>query len=205
MPEAETDNPQDAPDAQPPQNAGEASTEAATPLRKSRRFLILCAGVAIAAGGAGYAVAILTPDQSPLAPASARAEEEQAPETETGETDEAPPPKPAEDTENYLYKDLESITVNLDEPRLARYVHATITLGMLQEDFPAASQRIDAKTRVLRDWLTVYLASLTLDDVRGSANLNRIRREILDAFNQELWPESKPLIRKVLFKEFAVK
>ena len=206
MPDDETDAPQDAPEAPPPiEDVGEETTDTAAPPRKGKLFLFLCAGVALATGGAGYAVAVFTAGESPLAPASAQAGEEQPTEAEPAAADDAAAAKPAEEADNYIYKDLESITVNLDEPRLARYVHATITLAILQEDFEAAAQRIDGENRVLRDWLTVYLTSLTLDDVRGAANLNRIRREILDAFNQELWPESKPLIRKVLFKEFAVK
>ncbi|MFO8014494.1 MAG: flagellar basal body-associated FliL family protein [Phycisphaerae bacterium] len=201
MPDPETDTPQDAPETRPPEDAADGTE----PPRKRRLFFILCAAVAVAAGGAGYAVAFLTGGEGPLTPASAEAGENQTTESEAAAPDELPAPKPAEDAEHYAYKDLEPLTVNLDEPRLARYVHATITLGVAQEDFEAASQRIDAETRVLRDWLTVYLTSLTLEDVRGAANLNRIRREILDAFNQELWPDGKPLIRKVLFKEFAVK
>jgi len=211
MPDAETDNPPqgEAPGAPPTEDAGrESAGDAATPSRKGgKRFLILCAGVALAAGGAGYAVAVFTGDESPLAPASAQAQEDETPGPEVVKppADAVPPGKPDEETVAYAYKDLEPITVNLDEPRLARYVRATITLAIPQEHFQAGSTRIDAETRVLRDWLTVYLTSLTLEDVRGPANLNRIRREILDAFNQELWPEGKPLIRKVLFKEFAVK
>jgi len=53
MPDAEPDNPQDAPDAPPPEDAGQETSDAATPHRKIRLFLILCAGVAFAAGGAG--------------------------------------------------------------------------------------------------------------------------------------------------------
>ena len=207
MPDSEPDSPpQDAAESRPPETDAEGTADGDAPPGKRRLFFILCAGVALAAGGAGYAVAVITADQQPLSPASAEAGESPTPEEGTKSADDAlPDPKPAEETENYAYKDLEAITVNLDEPRLARYVHATVTLAIPEEDFATASAAIDAETRVLRDWLTVYLTSLTLDDVRGPANLNRIRREILDAFNQELWPEGKPLIRKVLFKEFAVK
>ncbi len=198
--------PQDASESRPPETDAEDTGGGDAPPGKRRLFFILCAGVALAAGGAGYAVAVITAGPQALWPASAEAGETQTPAEGTEASDDAlPDPKPAEETENYAYKDLEPITVNLDEPRLARYVHATVTLGILEEDFAKASADIDAETRVLRDWLTVYLTSLTLDDVRGPANLNRIRREILDAFNQELWPEGKPLIRKILFKEFAVK
>jgi len=209
MPETDADTdrpPQEAPDAPRPETDTDGTPEAA-PSGKRRLFLVLCVAVALVAGTAGYGVAVFTAGPEALAPASAEAGETGAADAEPVEApaEALPKPKTAEDTENYAYKDLEPITVNLDEPRLARYVHATVTLAIPQEDFEKASILIDERTRVLRDWLTVYLTSLTLDDVRGPANLNRIRREILDAFNQELWPEGKPLIRKVLFKEFAVK
>lgn len=204
MPDPETDTPQDAAAATPPENVGESTADAPASSRKGKLFLLLCAGVAFAAGGAGFAVALFTTGENPLAPASAQAGEDASPGEEAA-PDPAPIGEPAKEEEKYAYKDLEPITVNLDEPRLARYVHATVTLAIREKDFAAASGRIDQKTRVLRDWLTVFLTSLTLEDVRGAANLNRIRREILDAFNQELWPDGKPLIRKVLFKDFAVK
>jgi len=210
MPETDADTPDTPPEEEPqapPAETDADETSGAAPSGKRRLFFILCAAVALVAGGAGYGVAVFTAGPDALAPASAEAGETQAAGEEAAETptEALPEPKSAEETENYAYKDLEPITVNLDEPRLARYVHATVTLAIPQEDFEKASALIDEQTRVLRDWLTVYLTSLTLDDVRGPANLNRIRREILDAFNQELWPEGKPLIRKVLFKEFAVK
>ena len=53
-------------------------------------------------------------------------------------------------------------------------------------------------------WLTVYLASLHLEDIRGDNNLKRIQSQVMDAFNEKLFPDSKPKIKNVLFKEFAV-
>jgi len=188
----------------------EPGDDASTPSPKGKglRFMLLCAAVAFVTGGAGYAVALLTTGGPALPPADAQTNPSATPSAGTDLTA-AIPSTPAagqtDATEKCLYKDLEPITVNLDEPRLARYVHATITLAIPEEEFAAAAPAIDAKMLVLRDWLTVYLASLTLDEVRGPASLNRMRREILDAFNQELWPDQKPKIRKVLFKEFAVK
>jgi len=66
-------------------------------------------------------------------------------------------------------------------------------LGLLQEKIP-----------VLKSWLTIYLASQTLEDVRGDRNLMRIQSEILDAFNEKLFPNAKPKIKHILLKEFAV-
>jgi len=191
-----TDTPDGADDA--PAKTGEGGSAG-----KGKLFLILCAAVAFLAAGAGYGVAVLTTGTTPLAPASAQAGE--APVPGEDEPAAAAADEPGAEAETFLYKDLDPITVNLNEPRLARYVHASVTLGIREDEFNDVSPQVDARTNVLRDWLTVYLTSLTLDDVRGPENLNRIRREILDAFNTELWPDATPKIRKVLFKEFAVK
>ena len=57
---------------------------------------------------------------------------------------------------------------------------------------------------ILTNWLTIYLASLSLEDIRGDRNLKRIQIQILDAFNEQLFPNQKPKIKRVLFKEFAI-
>ena len=184
----------DAPTQAPAETAA-PETPAAAPAPKAagglRRFLLLAAGIAVAAGGAGYGASLLTGWRSTPKEAAA----------------EAPPAaeKPGVTGDEFKYKDLDAITVNLDEPRLARYVSARLTLAIPAADFEAVSPLIDEKAPVLKDWLTVYMASCSLSDVRGAANLNRIRREILDAFNRELWPDQKPRISHILFKEFAVK
>jgi flagellar basal body-associated protein FliL len=125
----------------------------------------------------------------------------------------APAPEPpvkespapgGEKSQEYVYFDFEPIVVNLDEPRLARYVRVTITLVIRVENHAAAKALLEKRKPELKNWLTTYFASCTLDGVRGSASLNRLRREILDAFTQQLWPNQKPLVEQVLFKEFAV-
>jgi flagellar basal body-associated protein FliL len=56
----------------------------------------------------------------------------------------------------------------------------------------------------LKNWLTIYLSSQTIEDIGGDKNLRRIQSQILDAFNERLFPNTKPKIKEVLFKEFAV-
>ena len=56
----------------------------------------------------------------------------------------------------------------------------------------------------LKHLLATYFAGCTLDDLRGSENRNRIAREILDTFNKQLWPDSKPLIHEVLLGDLKV-
>lgn len=114
----------------------------------------------------------------------------------------APAPEGAGD--EFEYVDFEPIVVNLNEPRLARYIRATLVLAVAKKDFPLAGPQITKKTKELRNWMTVYFNGRTLEDVRGPRCLSVIQREIQDACNEMLWPKRRGLISHVLFKEFAV-
>jgi len=103
------------------------------------------------------------------------------------------------------YYDLEPVIANLNVTDVTRYVRASLTLEVSSEvDEKNGSAFFDEKKPILTNWLTVYLASLGLDDIRGDRNLKRIQSQVLDAFNEKLFPDSKPKIISILFKEFAV-
>lgn len=103
------------------------------------------------------------------------------------------------------FYDLEPVVASLDEPSLTRYVRATLTLeinsALIQKD---GEKLIEKKKPVLTDWLAIYLASLTLEDARGSKNQKRIQAEILDNFNEVLFPDARGQIKRILFQEFAI-
>lgn len=103
------------------------------------------------------------------------------------------------------YYKLEPVVANLDVPGITRYVRAAITLEISAEiDKQKYTAFLEEKKPVLTSWLTIYLASLTLEDIRGDRNLKRIQSQILDAFNEKLFPDARPQIKHVLFKEFAI-
>ena len=109
------------------------------------------------------------------------------------------------DSQKTWYYDLEPVVSNLDVPGVTRYVRAVLTLEISPEvDKDKGGVFIDEKKPVLTNWLTIYLASLTLDDIRGDRNLKRIQSQILDSFNEKLFPDAKPQIKHILFKEFAI-
>ncbi len=114
------------------------------------------------------------------------------------------PPGATDASGAYHYFDVEPITINLDEPRLARYVRATITLAFDAKNDAEVRAQVEKRMPELKNWLAVYLAGRTLDEVRGAQSLNRVRREICDAFNEQIWPQQPPRIHHVLLKEFAV-
>jgi len=158
-----------------------------------KQFLIMAVAAVLVGAGAGYGAARVFRDPAP------------APQTQP--TDAADPkpetPQPGQDDE-LAYYDFEAIRANLNEPRLARYVMAKVTLAFRLSDEKAATAAVEKKLPELKSWMTVYLNGCTLDDIRGPKNLNRISREIQDELNRRLWPDSTSLIRKVLFKEIVV-
>lgn len=98
----------------------------------------------------------------------------------------------------------QGIVVNLDEGRMSRYLRVAITLQIpksVEEDF---KKRVDAKRILLRNWLLSKISDLDLEDIRGAAGQNRLRREIRDHFNSVLCPDGYDQIYDVLFEEFNV-
>ena len=110
-----------------------------------------------------------------------------------------------EGSEKTWFYNMEPVIANLNVSDVTRYVKASLILELSNEmDEKKGTVFLDEKKPILTSWLTVYLASLGLDDIRGDANLKRIQSHVLDAFNERLFPDSKPHIKHILFKEFAV-
>jgi len=111
----------------------------------------------------------------------------------------------AKSSDKVWYYDLDPVVANLNEPTVTRYVRASLTLEMNSElDVKKGTTFLDEKKPILINWLTVYLSSLGLEDIRGDNNLRSIQSQIRDAFNEELFPDSKSQILQVLIKEFPV-
>ena len=57
---------------------------------------------------------------------------------------------------------------------------------------------------ILTNWLMIYFSSRTLEEIQGGSNIKRMQMQILDSFNETLWPDAKPRIKQILFKECAI-
>lgn len=110
-----------------------------------------------------------------------------------------------DDGKTWFFTEMEPVVANLNDPGVMRYVRANLTFEILSTAPKKETIEIfKEKAPVLTNWLTIYLASLGLEDIRGDKNLKRIQAQILDAFNEEIFPSQKPKIKHVLFKEFAI-
>lgn len=112
---------------------------------------------------------------------------------------------PSKESGKVWYYELDPVVANLNEPTVTRYVRASLTLEMSADmDAKKGAVFLDEKKPILINWLTVYLSSLSIEDVRGDKNLRSIQSHIRDAFNEQLFPDSKSQIKQVLIKEFPI-
>jgi len=155
--------------------------------------------VVVSCGGAGFVLGRLFAASRTLKPAQ-HSQENSSAQLESLNAD-----APAGKSDTGWYYDLEPIVANLNEPGITRYVRVKLTLEISPEiDQKKGIDFFNVKNPLLTNWLAIYFASLNLEDIRGDNNLKRIQSQIRDAFNEQLFPDSKPKIRRVLFKEFAV-
>ena len=98
----------------------------------------------------------------------------------------------------------QSVVVNLDEGRMSRYLRIAISLQIAKSQEETFKKLIDEKKILLRNWLLSKISDLNLDDIRGAAGQNRLRREIREQFNAVLCPDGYDQIYDVLFEEFNV-
>jgi flagellar basal body-associated protein FliL len=101
--------------------------------------------------------------------------------------------------------ELEPITTNLNEPGSTRMIQVTVVLELAAEmDKIKGEEFLKERVVHLRDWLGTYLAGLKLIQVNGSSNQSRMKVDIQESFNEKLFPDSKPLVQKVMLKDFMI-
>ncbi|MFP4356321.1 MAG: flagellar basal body-associated protein FliL [Phycisphaerae bacterium] len=109
---------------------------------------------------------------------------------------------PPEDDFDFSYHTFDRITVSLKSDRGHSYLIAVIVLKVKTNYMEAVQARLDEKKREVKDLMITYLGGLTVKDVLGSTNQNRIKRELRDKLNNLLWPKRRPGIYAVMFDEF---
>ena len=172
------------------QSAADALTDGEGDERSLKIRVLIPVGVVLFSAAAGFLATRLIGGSPSSAQASA------------GE--EALTPPQNNDSGDYVYFPLEPIIVNLNEPRLARYIRATLILVFNKDESEDAIEIVTKKLPTIRSRLILYLSNCSLEDVRGAEKLNGILRDIQDSANDWLWPNGKPLIVRVDYSEWAV-
>lgn len=163
---------------------GEVQDETAS---KKGGGLVLTVVVALLTGGAGFALPHLMPS---LVGAE-----------QVEEKPKSPIPSPEEDQ---AFVPFGEVVVNLDEARLSRYLRTSITLQVDKSKKEEIEKLIGDRKAILKNWMIGFLADKDMDQIRGAAGQNRIRRQIQDHLNTVLFDDGYDRIHDVLFEEFNV-
>ncbi len=95
-----------------------------------------------------------------------------------------------------------TLVANLSEERLTRYVKATITLKVPEQQAAQMQKLLDSgKKAVFQNWLLLYLSDRQTDDVRGGAALAKLQRDVQDGFNAILAEQGDLRVEEVLITE----
>ncbi|SMF67972.1 flagellar FliL protein [Tistlia consotensis] len=106
---------------------------------------------------------------------------------------------PADAPKATVYYELPEMLVNLNSSgRKTNFLKLTVSLELDNQEAVAEIQKV--LPRVV-DAFQVYLRELRIDDLRGSAGLQRLREELLVRVNAAAAPVQ---VRDVLFKEMLV-
>lgn len=160
---------------------------------------VVMAAVVVVCAGAGFGLGRLLASPAPSKTAEPSQQDQPAP-VENVEADNS-----STDLQKGWYYPLEPVIACLNEPRATRYIRLKLMLKMSSElSMKEGRVLLEEKMPVLINWLSIYLAGLTIDDIRGERNQRRMQLQILDAFNEKLFVDAKPQIKKILFKELVV-
>lgn len=178
-----------------------ATEEAKAAPAKGKGGKIAFVVVGLAAGGAGFAAPYFLPANLRPGAHAAAAESESESELGEGHGDEH---KSGSAEAQPAYIEFGDAVVNLDEGRLNRYLRVTLTLQVDELQKDEVEAKVEAHKAVLKSWLLSYLSDKDMEDIRGAAGQNRLRREIQDQFNSVLFPDGYDRIHEVLFQEFNI-
>lgn len=182
-------------------NPQDSSSEKDSKKTANNRFLpwIIIVAVMVFCAGMGFGLGKILGGQSTNGESGSEAQEVDLSKELAADIDSA------DETNDYWYYDFEPVIANLNEPRVSRFVSISITLQISKAiNEKKCTALIEEKKPILTNWLTVYLMSLSVEEIRGDENVKKVQVHILDAFNDKLFPESQLRIESVLFRNIAV-
>ncbi|VTT97911.1 flagellar basal body-associated protein : Marine sediment metagenome DNA, contig: S03H2_S09489 (Fragment) OS=marine sediment metagenome GN=S03H2_41710 PE=4 SV=1: FliL [Gemmataceae bacterium] len=96
------------------------------------------------------------------------------------------------------------VVVNLAEDRMTRYLRLKIAVVVDAEKEKELAEAVTKHKASLKSKCIGHLAGKTLKDVSGSVGVSRVQRELLDRFEEVLYPDGNSHLRAVLFEEYVV-
>ncbi len=109
-----------------------------------------------------------------------------------------------EPEKEFAFIEFDEVTVNLSEARHSRYLRLNFSLQVGKSQMAEVQKQLDARQLICKNWLQVHVSEKSTEDLDGKYGRNRLRREILDFFNEALFDDGIERIQDILFSDFHV-
>lgn len=159
------------------------------PAKKKGKLVLIVACLASVAAGAVVPMVI---DVSALTGAKA------------AEGGKKPKPKAGHEHEKLATVPVGDVVVNLAEERMTRYLRIKVAVQVEAAEEKKLAEHVEKHKTALKSWMISHIAGKTLKDVSGTVGVNRLQREILERFDDILYPAGDSPMRAVLFEEYVV-
>ena len=166
---------------------------------------IIMAIVILGLSGSGFVVGRLVAGSTEPAPMSDEMLQQVAAQPETDSPLETNAESETKSQDSWYYDKLASVVVNPDEPGATRFVRVGLILELDSDLTPEKAEAlIPKKGPLLTNWLNLYFKGLSLDQMEDEKDMNHILSQITDAFNEILFPDAKPMVKRTLIREFNI-
>ena len=96
------------------------------------------------------------------------------------------------------------VVVNLSEDRLQRYLRVKVAVLADAEAEKEVTDLLTKKKAAVKSAMIAHLAGKSLKDVSGTVAIHRLQREMLERFDELLFPDGESPLKAVLFEEYLV-
>jgi flagellar basal body-associated protein FliL len=96
----------------------------------------------------------------------------------------------------------DSVVVNVADGRYTRYLRVKIALVVDAKEEKNVKEALEKEKPFLQTWVLGFLQDRTMEQLHGSAGMNRVRREIRDEFNHQLFGDGPEKIKDILLPEY---
>jgi flagellar protein FliL len=96
------------------------------------------------------------------------------------------------------------VAVNLADERMTRFLRVKIALECEHSAEAKLHEMIEKNKASLKSWAIGHLAGKTLKEVSGTVAIHRLQREMLERFDEMLFPNGESPLKAVLFEEYLV-
>jgi len=96
------------------------------------------------------------------------------------------------------------VVVNLSEERMTRFLKVKVALQCEHAAEGKVHELVEKHKAALKSWMISHIAGKTLKEVSGTVAINRLQREMLERFDDMLFPDGESPLVAVLFEEYVV-